>query len=130
MHHSMSTELLPTCSLLTMVHTGETDAAMNDWGRIQGFAIRDRSILTEFFPTVTSQERVDDIHIIAERIMASSTAASVASSSSSKGGDEDSEAVDKELADDETVDKELETAFDPLSPVAASLDLTGTDNRS
>jgi hypothetical protein len=66
---------------------GLTDAAMDDWGRVQGFASRDRSILTEFFPAVTSHvhERVDDI--IAERIMASSTAASIASSS--KGDDAD-----------------------------------------
>lgn len=95
---------------------GLTDAAMDDWGRIQGFASRDRSILTEFFPAVSSHhghERVDDI--IAEHIMACSTAASIASSS--KGDD----------ADSETVDKELESAFDPLSPVPASLDLTGKE---
>jgi hypothetical protein len=95
---------------------GLTDAAMDDWGRVQGFASRDRSILTEFFPAVSSHvhERVDAI--IAERIMASSTAASIASSSKE---DDD--------ADSQTVDKELETAFDPLSPIATSLNLTGKE---
>jgi hypothetical protein len=97
---------------------GLTDAAMDDWGRVQGFASRDRSILTEFFPSGSNHERVDDI--IAEQVMASSTAASIASSSEEENDDDDD-------ADTETDDKEVDTAFDmvePLSPVAALHDLT------
>jgi hypothetical protein len=81
---------------------GLTDAAMDDWGRVQGFESRDQSILTEFFPS--THERVDAV--ITEQAMASSTAASIASSSGKEGSERD---IDDKEEDDSSYDAAIET---------------------